>query len=869
MKRLGTNEIRKEFLDFYKKREHVVLKSFSLIPDGDDSLLLINAGMAPLKKYFTGEAKMKKNRACSSQRCIRTADIERVGKTERHATFFEMLGDFSFGDYFKKDAIHWAYEFLTEKMGLEKDKLWITVYEKDDEAYKIWHDEIGINENRIQKNSKEDNFWELEVGPCGPCSEIHYDRGIEHAIDENDNEPGNDNSDRFLEVWNLVFTQFNKDENGNYTRLPHPNIDTGMGLERLAMLLQGKENIFEIDIMQKIISEIEKISGKKYGFNEKDDVSIRVIADHTKAITFLVYDGVIPSNDKRGYVLRRLLRRAYRHGKLLGIQGEFLNKIVDSVIDSYKFEYDELVSQKERIHKVVSTEENKFQKTIDSGLEILNSMIEDLKKSEKDTLPGYEAFKLYDTYGFPLDLTKEILSENLLSVDENEFNENMQKQRQMARDAREKTGGREKTNIDIENLPKTEFVGYDILKSTNKVLEIFKENEKKSSISKGDKGIIISDKTPFYATGGGQVADSGFIFNDRFKAKVYDVKKQNDIYLHFVEVIDGIASKEDAIFEVDKDRRLDITRNHSATHLLDQALKDVLGNHISQAGSLLTAEKIRFDITHDQKITDEELLKVEKIVNEKIREQLPVLKEIMTYEESQKKGAIGLFEDKYKDDVRVVSMGNYSKELCAGCHVNNTSEILMFKIIQETSVSAGVRRIEAITGKEVYNYLLKEQNILKEISEKLGANKHNIIDKIDILEDKIKEDQKTISRLKSVNSGDVFSEIEKQVRNINSTNVVSVKLENIDSDQIKDFENRLKSKYKSIVIVFAILNNNKLLFSVSITEDLTEKYNAGKLVKEIAKITGGNGGGRASFAQAGGKDISKVDEALKKVYDLV
>ncbi|MFR6222201.1 MAG: alanine--tRNA ligase, partial [Anaerococcus sp.] len=713
MRKLGMNELRKEYLNFFGyKKNHTVLKSFSLIPEDDESLLLINAGMAPLKKYFTGEKKMKNNRATSSQRCIRTGDIERVGITERHGTFFEMLGNFSFGDYFKREAIHWAYEFLTVNLEIDKNLLWVSVYENDDEAFDIWHDEIGIAKDRILRFGKEDNFWELEVGPCGPDSEIFVDRGIEKAVDENDNKPGNDDSDRFMEVWNLVFTQFNKNANKEYIPLAHPNIDTGMGLERMAMVLQNKDNIFEVDVNQNIIKEIEELSNKKYKENKKDDISIRVIADHAKAMTFMVSDGIQPSNEKRGYVLRRLIRRAFRHGKLLGIEGEFLSSIVDCVIDSYKVEYDELTKNREKIINIIEKEEENFQKTIDSGLDILNSYIKELKENNKDILRGKDAFKLYDTYGFPLDLTKEILDENDLKVDTKEFDEYMENQRNLARNARKSDAGWSVESINVDEFKQTEFVGYENFEINANIIGLFDNKEKVNFIKKGHKGIIVSDKTSFYAEGGGQVADTGFIITDDAKARVYNVQKKKDVILHYVEVEEGKLESCNALFKVNKQRRLDITRNHTATHLLDQALRNLLSDEVKQAGSLVDEYKLRFDFTYPNALTKDEIKKIEDEVNEKIREQLPVKKEIMSYKESEKLGAIGLFEDKYKDMVRVVSVSDYSKELCGGCHVNNSSEILMFKIIQESSAASGIRRIEAITGKQVYEYLNKNIEII-------------------------------------------------------------------------------------------------------------------------------------------------------------
>ncbi|MDU5341197.1 alanine--tRNA ligase [Anaerococcus vaginalis] len=870
MRKLGMNELRKEYLNFFgSKKNHTVLKSFSLIPEDDESLLLINAGMAPLKKYFTGEKKMKNNRATSSQRCIRTGDIERVGITERHGTFFEMLGNFSFGDYFKREAIHWAYEFLTVNLEIDKNLLWVSVYENDDEAFDIWHDEIGIAKDRILRFGKEDNFWELEVGPCGPDSEIFVDRGIEKAVDENDNKPGNDDSDRFMEVWNLVFTQFNKNANKEYIPLAHPNIDTGMGLERMAMVLQNKDNIFEVDVNQNIIKEIEELSNKKYKENKKNDISIRVIADHAKAMTFMVSDGIQPSNEKRGYVLRRLIRRAFRHGKLLGIEGEFLSSIVDCVIDSYKVEYDELTKNREKIINIIEKEEENFQKTIDSGLDILNSYIKELKENNKDILRGKDAFKLYDTYGFPLDLTKEILDENDLKVDTKEFDEYMENQRNLARNARKSDAGWSLESINVDEFKQTEFVGYENFEINANIIGLFDNKEKVNFIKKGHKGIIVSDKTSFYAEGGGQVADTGFIITDDAKAKVYNVQKKKDVILHYVEVEEGKLESCNALFKVNKERRLDITRNHTATHLLDQALRNLLSDEVKQAGSLVDEYKLRFDFTYPNALTKDEIKKIEDEVNEKIREQLPVKKEIMSYKESEKLGAIGLFEDKYKDMVRVVSVSDYSKELCGGCHVNNSSEILMFKIIQESSAASGIRRIEAITGKKVYEYLNKNIELINSISDELKTNPKNILSRAKSLNEEIKELKDDIQKLKEFNEKDIYKDIESEVKDINGINLLVHKFDNEDLDTLRNFENRIKDKYKDLIIVFATVKDNKIIFTASVSDSLTDKYNAGKIVKEVSKITGGNGGGKKNFAQAGGKDISKLDEALEKVYDLI
>ena len=871
MKQLTVNELRKSYIDFFgNKKNHTILKSFPLIPKDDESLLLINAGMAPLKKYFTGEEKMKNDRATSSQRCVRTGDIERVGKTERHGTYFEMLGNFSFGDYFKKEAISWAYEYLTKELEIDKEDIWVTVYEEDDQAYNIWKDDVGMPAERILRQGKEDNFWELEVGPCGPCSEIFVDRGPSKAIDENDNAPGNDHSDRFLEVWNLVFTQFNKDLEGNYTPLTHPNIDTGMGLERIAMIVQEKDNIFEIDLAQDIIKEIENISGIKYKTDPKSDVSIRVITDHAKAMTFLVSDGVIPSNEKRGYVLRRLIRRAYRHGKLIGIEGEFLSSIVKKVIDSYKVEYEELELNKENILNIIKEEEDRFQKTIDQGLDRLNVLIEDMENQDSKILSGSEAFKLYDTYGFPLDLTKEILNEQDYDVDEDKFNQEMDNQRQTARNARKKDAGWSLDNIITDGINPTDFIGYDELEISANIIGIYDEDGEKQSLCEGVSGIVISDKTSFYAEGGGQVADTGLIFNDNSRARVIDVQKKNDIYFHYIEVESGeFKTGGSYTFKVDRERRLDIMRNHSATHLLDQALIDVLGSDIKQAGSLVDENKLRFDFTFGESIKDSDKRRLEDIVNEKIREELIVNKQIVSYKKSQELGAIGLFEDKYKDEVRVVSIGDYSRELCGGCHVDKSSDILMFKIVGESSVSAGVRRIEAITGRNVYKLLQTQKEELNTIAKSLNANSNAIINRIESLKNEISAQKDEIKRLKSSSNKDIIADLESSIQVKDDISLLIYRFDGASIEELRDYENRIKNSYDNALIVFASVIGDKIIFTVSVDDSLTDKYDAGKIVREISQITGGNGGGKKNFAQAGGKDVKKVDKALERAHEII
>lgn len=864
MRKLGLNEIREEYLDFFESKGHLRLKSYPLIPNNDKSLLLINAGMAPLKDYFTGVKKMSKNRATSSQKCIRTADIDNVGKTQRHGTFFEMLGNFSFGDYFKREAITWAWEFLTDRLEINKDLLSVTVYEEDDEAYNIWKNEIGLPAEKIQRLGKEDNFWELEVGPCGPCSEIMYDRGDKYTNPD----------DRFMEIWNLVFTQFNKDKDGNYHRLEHPNIDTGMGLERITLVLEEKDNIFEIGLIDTIIKKIEEISGVRYKSNEISDISIRVIADHARAMTFLIYDGVIPSNEQRGYVLRRLIRRAARHGKLLGIKENFLVDVSKVVMEAYNMEYPELLEDSERIFKILNAEESKFQETIEQGLGILNAYIEEEKSIHSNVLPGDKAFKLYDTYGFPLDLTKEILEEEKMTVDEEAFNKNMQDQKIRAREGRNvsSAGWSEKNTDYLKALETTEFLGYTDNECTGKVIKLFKDEKEVSTLKQGDKALLVSDRTVFYGEGGGQVGDIGTIEGTDCEIKVLDTKKnKNNGIFHSVEVVSGTVNLGDELtFKIDINNRRDIMKNHSATHLLHQALIEVLGNHINQAGSLVDANKLRFDFTHFEAVSQEDLKRVEQIVNDKIALNLNTIIKEMTLEESSKMGAIGLFEDKYKDIVRVVSFGGWSIELCGGTHVKNVSEIQMFKITSESSVAAGVRRIEAITGRSVYEYLKKTENQIDEVSNILKCKKPELVSKVESINEEIKSLEKELKELKSqitLNSLDSFIAEKKDIDGIS---FIAKKVEFENQNDLRDLIDKLRDKLGTSVIVFANVYQEKLTFTVGVSKDLNaRKINAGNIVKEVAKLVGGNGGGRPDIASAGGKDLSKVDFALENAEEIL
>lgn len=871
MIKVGMNELRTLFLDFFKEKNHQVLESFSLVPQDDPSLLLINAGMAPLKPYFTGDAKMPGNRAASSQRCIRTDDLENVGKTDRHGTFFEMLGNFSFGDYFKEEAIEWAWEFMTQTLEIDKDKIWVTVYLDDDEAEEIWKEKTTIPQERIVRLGKEDNFWELEVGPSGPCSEIHIDRGEEHGCGSPDCKPGCD-CDRYMEVWNLVFSQYIKDEEGVYHDVEHPNIDAGMGLERLALIVEEVDNIFEVGLIKNIIQKIEDIAGKKYGQDPQADISFRIISDHARSFTFLALDGVVPSNDSRGYVLRRLIRRAVRHGMLLGIRGDFLTQVSQAVMDSYGDSYPELERDKERIFKIIKTEEDQFAKTIEAGMERLEGLIKSHKDSNEDTISGKEAFKLYDTFGFPIDLTREIAAEKGLKVDEEAFEAKMLEQKERSRESREVDGGFHKSDLVSTKAQATDFIGYDSLTGQGKILEIYVDDERVDSISKGQTGILIVDKTPFYAEGGGQIGDRGLISTIDSRATVSATHKNADeVFFHYIELEDGTMNEGDlVVLEVNKVSRNAAMKNHSATHLLNQVLRDVLGDHINQAGSYVSDQRFRFDFSHYEAISQEDLETIERMVNELIDENLDVQKENMKLQEATEIGAIGLFEDKYKDVVRVVRMGDYSMELCGGTHINKTSEIQMFKILSETGVSAGVRRIEAITGLAVYEYILGLNEERSQVAKNLNSPLNNLVARSEALVRELKDKDREIGDLKKnirqAQAGETLGEAKK----IGNINYLTHKYDNMDMDSIRKLADQFRDSLGSAVIVLANISQDKLTFVAAVSKDLIEQgLNAGQIVRETAKITGGNGGGRPDFATAGGKDLNKVDEALENVKNLI
>lgn len=873
MRKIGLHEIRKEFLDFFQEKEHLVAPSFSLVPENDDSLLLVGAGMAPLKKYFTGEVKAPKSRMATCQKCIRTGDIENVGKTDRHATFFEMLGNFSFGDYFKIESMEWAWEFLTERMEIDGEDIWVSVFEEDDEAYELWRDELHIPEERIVRLGKEDNFWELEVGPSGPCSEIFVDRGEKYGCGDENCKPGCE-CDRFIEVWNLVFTQYDKDENGVYHRLDHPNIDTGMGLERLAAVLEGADNIFEIEAIQDIINIIEEISGHTYGTDPKKDESIRVITDHGRAMVFLVSDGVMPGNEGRDYVLRRLIRRAARHGKLLGIKEDFLIDVVDIIIDSWKVEYKEIDNNRDMIKKVISIEESRFQETIDAGIERLNGYIGLMKDEDKTILDGEDVFKLYDTYGFPVDLTREILEENSLDIDQDGFEEKMEEQRNRARQARktDNVGWSSGDNKELYEDYKTEFKGYENISLEAKIIGIVKDNEKVDHLSAGEKGIIILDKTPFYGESGGQIGDTGRIKNDSGQSKVVDTQKlDKDIIIHIVEVEEGGLSVGDLVeAKISCDRRDDITRNHSATHLLYQALKEVLGEHVEQAGSLVLEDRIRFDFTHYEAVSDEDLLEIERKVNEIILEAVNLDVDHRSLESAESEGIVGLFEDKYGDVVRVVEIGDFSKELCGGTHVSNTGEIGIFKILSESGIASGVRRIEAIAGRGIFSHISALEEQLDEIGRVLKANRDNLTNRISTILEESRLKDKEIQKLRNELASDISVDILDSIKEESGIKYIAYRLDDMDAESVRNLADEVKSKMGSGVVVLASISGDEITFLTTVTDDLIKRgLKSGDIVREIAKATGGNGGGRPQMAHAGGKDLAKLDDALAMVPGLI
>ena len=874
MKEYGVNELRRMFLDFFESKGHLKMKSFSLVPHNDKSLLLINSGMAPLKPYFTGAEIPPRRRVTTCQKCIRTGDIENVGKTARHGTFFEMLGNFSFGDYFKDEAIHWSWEFLTEVIGLDPNRLYPSVYLDDDEAFDIWNKEIGIPADRIFKFGKEDNFWEHGAGPCGPCSEIYYDRGEKYGCGKPGCTVGCD-CDRYMEIWNNVFTQFDNDGHNNYTELAQKNIDTGMGLERLASVVQDVDSIFDVDTVRALRDKVCEMAHCNYHESDEKDVSIRLITDHIRSAAFMISDGIMPTNEGRGYVLRRLIRRAARHGRLLGIDGKFLAKLSETVIEGSKDGYPELEEKKDFIVKVLSQEEDKFNKTIDQGLSILAQMEEDMKAAGTKTLSGADAFKLYDTYGFPLDLTKEILEEKGYGIDEDGFKACMEEQRTKARTAREVTNymGADATVYDqIDASVTSEFVGYDHLVDQSKVTVLTTDSEIVEALTDGQVGTIFVEKTPFYATMGGQEGDKGEITLGDSVFQVEDtIKLLGGKIGHVGRMTKGMIKTGDVVtLSVHAADRADTCKNHSATHLLQKALKTVLGSHVEQKGSLVTPDRLRFDFAHFQPMTAEEIAEAEALVNKEIRAALPVTTDVMNIEDAKKSGAMALFDEKYSENVRVVSMGDFSKELCGGTHVSNTGEILAFKILSESGIAAGVRRIEALTGDAVFAYYKEQEAELAKAAKLLKAKPESVSEKIEHLYAEIKALQSENEALKSKAAKDALGDVMNQVQEIKGVKLLAARVDDVDMNGLRDLGDQLKEKLGDGVVVLASVKDGKVNLMATATDEAQKKgAHAGNLIKAIAAIVGGGGGGRPGMAQAGGKNPAAVDDAIKEAAKVV
>ena len=874
MQKYGVNELRRMFLEFFESKDHLALKSFSLVPHNDKSLLLINSGMAPMKPYFTGQEIPPRRRVTTCQKCIRTGDIENVGKTARHGTFFEMLGNFSFGDYFKTEAIHWTWEFLTEVVGLDPERLYPSVYENDDEAWEIWNKEIGVPAERIFRFGKEDNFWEHGSGPCGPCSEVYYDRGEKYGCGKPGCTVGCE-CDRYMEIWNDVFSQFNNDGHGNYSDLAQKNIDTGMGLERLACVVQDVDSMFDIDTMKALRDHVCAMSGKHYGIDHETDVSLRVVTDHIRSVTFMISDGIMPSNSGRGYVLRRLLRRACRHGRLLGIEGAFLVELAQTVIDGSKDGYPELEEKKDFIFNVIAKEEAQFNKTIDQGLSILADMEEEMKKNGETVLSGENAFKLYDTYGFPIDLTSEILEEKGLTYDKEGFEKAQKEQRAKSEGTfgTHSYTGKDVTVYDeLDAELATEFVGYENLVCDAKVTALTSEEEIVDALSDGEKGTIIVDKTTFYGTMGGQEGDIGTI-----KTADGEFVVENTIHLagtkigHVGYVSHGMIKVGDAVsMEVDKENRNLSARNHSATHLLQAALRQVLGTHVEQAGSYVDAERLRFDFTHFSALSKEELKQVENIVNEKIAECLPVVAKNMPIEEARKTGAAALFGEKYGDVVRVVSMGDFSVEFCGGTHVSNTGVISALKIISETGVAAGVRRIEALTSKGLLKYYDDMEKKLQEAAALVKATPNQLSDKIRHLQAENKDLHSELESVKSKMAKEAMGDVSDQVTEVKGVKLIAAKVDDVDMNGLRDLGDQLKEKLGEGVIVLASAAGGKVSLVAMATDEAVKKgAHAGNLIKGIAGLVGGGGGGRPNMAQAGGKNPDGIDAAIAKVSEVL
>ena len=871
----GVNELREMFLSFWESKGCLRHESYSLVPQNDKSLLLIAAGMAPLKPYFTGAEEPPRHRMTTCQKCIRTNDIDNVGHTARHGTFFEMLGNFSFGDYFKHESLKWGWEFITSKdwLDIPADKVWATIYENDDEAYDIWKDEIGIDPSHIVRLGKEDNFWEIGTGPCGPCSEIYFDRGPEYGCGKPDCKPGCD-CDRYMEFWNHVFSQYDRQEDGTYLDLAKKNIDTGMGLERIACIMQGTDSIYNIDTMHDILSEVCRISGVEYKDGAaKEDVSIRIITDHIRAVSFMISDGILPSNEGRGYILRRLLRRAARHGRLLGIKGTFLKDLCDKVIETSGGAYPELVERRDYIKKIIGIEEDKFAQTIDQGTDILNGYIEDAKKRGDKLISGADAFKLYDTYGFPIELTKEIAEDLGFEVDEEGFKASMDAQKAQARAARkdDDNQGWLDESVMFKEFEETEFAGYESLATESKVIGIVKGMSLLKSASEGEEVKLVLDTTPFYGEGGGQVGDTGVMEADGFTAAITNTTKVNGVYVHHAVISSGEVNVGDEVYAcVDAKRRHAIARNHTATHLLQKALKMVLGDHIEQAGSLVTPDYLRFDFTHFEAISKEDLKKVEDIVNEEILKFSQVKTHVLPIEEAKKLGAMMLFGEKYGDVVRVVDVPDFSMEFCGGTHVANIGQIGSVKILSESGIAAGTRRIEAITGSVVGEYLNEQLALVNDISSILKVNPDAIVKRTENLTEELRSVKNELAELKKSTMSSGIDSLVADAKVIDGVKLITKVFEGSSIEELRELSDSIKAVTNSAVLVFATVNGEKATLMTSVTDDLLDKgYHAGNMIKEIAKAAGGGGGGKADMAQAGAKDISKLPDAFAVAEKLI
>lgn len=863
MRWMSLNEVREKYLSFFETKGHLRLPSFPLVPINDKSLLLINSGMAPMKKYFTGEEEPPRRRVTTCQRCIRTPDLERVGKTARHGTYFEMLGNFSFGDYFKHEAIAWAWEFLTEWLEIPAELLYPSIYENDEEAFDIWTKEIGVSPEKVIRLGKEDNFWEHGSGPCGPCSEIYFDRGLKYGCGKPDCKPGCD-CDRFMEIWNNVFSQFNNDGQGNYTELIQKNIDTGMGLERLACVLQGVDNLFEVDTVRKILDKVCEMSGKKYGENEDNDVSIRVVTDHIRSAMFMICDGVNPSNEGRGYVLRRIIRRAARHSKLLGIDRAFLSELCDVAISQNCDAYPELTEKQDYIKKILSLEEERFDATIDAGLNILNTLIDDAKEKGLSVIDGEDVFKLYDTYGFPIDLTREIASEQGLELDEDGFTAQMNAQRERARNARSNISGWSNASKTIlASLPVTEFTGYTENSSEAKVIAIIDNDEELESVNEGEFSLVL-DRTPFYGEGGGQVGDSGSISCDKATVEVIDTKKTDGVYIHICRMVSGTLTKGECVTaKINAERRAAIRRNHSAAHLLQAALRAVLGNHVEQAGSYVDESKCRFDFSHYSAMTDEQIAEVESLVNSHILSGEEITVTETDPENAKKMGAMALFGEKYGKVVRVVKMGDFSMELCAGTHLDNTAKVGLLKVVGESSVAAGVRRIEAVTGLGVLELIKEQQQLIDMTAQKLKVNNsRDIAKKAAQLQEELKAGKRELEAANEKLSASKLDAMKANAVDVKGIKLICARIED-NPNNARAVTDKIKAEMPDAVALIAAINGDKLNFACACgKEAVAHGAHAGMLCKAVSAICGGNGGGRPDSAMSGGKDIAKVDEAL-------